>query len=337
MNTKRKYVLPGIIILVMLIVFLVYNIFQHQPLSKNSSDKIFVNDVSKVEPGYALSSLHKQGYTGKGINVAIIDSLIFEDHEEFKGRLVHYEKIGAVHEINHGTTVASVLVGKRCGVLPEANLYYFAVDFGNEDNMLKAIEKVMELNNNLAEEQKIRFVNISSGPREKKEEFYNLIEKAANNEIVIFSSTIPTRTDPPFALRTATIEKDGDINDINNIIIGDWVNEYLKKNNKTKEWLIQDRKIRDQENGYITAYIPSVGRYVASAEEKDQYKYDKEGGLSWATPVLTGLAAMTLQINSNLSNVEVLDLLSKAIITNDKGLDVIDPTLLVELAKKTSK
>jgi hypothetical protein len=118
-------------------------------------------------------------------------------------------------------------------------------------------------------------VNISYGPSEKNEEFDNLIEKARKNEIVIFSSTMPTRTNPPFALRSATTIVNKDINDINNVIIGYWMNDYLKENKITQEGLIRDRKLKDQENEHITVYIPSVSRFVASIEDKHGYIFEK--------------------------------------------------------------
>ncbi|MGB4633489.1 MAG: hypothetical protein WBI61_04855 [Bacillota bacterium] len=53
---------------------------------------IIGKDVSAVHPGLGLRALHEQGYTGKGVNVAIIDGPLLVDHEEFSGRLVHFEK-----------------------------------------------------------------------------------------------------------------------------------------------------------------------------------------------------------------------------------------------------
>lgn len=220
MINKRRYLLAVVVIFMIISALLSYKIYR-ESFYNNTENVIIVKDKSKVEPGFGLTDLHKRGYTGKGINVAVIDSLIVEEHEEFNGRLIHYEKVGKVTEIRHGTHVASVL------------------------------------------------------------------------------------------------------------------NDYLNQNKMTKEDLIEERRIRDQENGYVTLYIPAVGRYVASIEDEDGYIYDHGGGLSFATPVLTGLAALTAQINPELTNEKVLDLLKQAIVINEEGLDVINPHLLADLAEKT--
>jgi len=51
---------------------------------------MIVKDVSVVEPGLGLRALHEQGYTGRGVNVAIIDGPLLADHEEFGDRLVPF-------------------------------------------------------------------------------------------------------------------------------------------------------------------------------------------------------------------------------------------------------
>ncbi|MFY9475459.1 hypothetical protein [Candidatus Darwinibacter acetoxidans] len=61
--------------------------------NQQASQRVIIGkDVSAVHPGLGLRALHEQGYTGKGVNVAIIDGPLLVDHEEFSGRLVHFEK-----------------------------------------------------------------------------------------------------------------------------------------------------------------------------------------------------------------------------------------------------
>ena len=84
-------------------------------ISKAGQKVMIVKDTSVVVPGLGLSALHEQGYTGKVVNVAVIDGPLRAEHEEFGDRLAHYETIGSVNEADlyHGTTVASVFVGKQ--------------------------------------------------------------------------------------------------------------------------------------------------------------------------------------------------------------------------------
>lgn len=79
-------------------------------------------------PGLGIRDLHNQGITGQGINVAIIDQPLLLGHEEYKDKVVKYTAIECedVGPQMHGPAVASILVGKDCGVVPDASLYYWA-------------------------------------------------------------------------------------------------------------------------------------------------------------------------------------------------------------------
>lgn len=115
------------------------------------------------------------------------------------------------------------------------------------------------------------------------------------------------------------------------------MNAFLSDSNMSRTDLVRIRKEADGEDGYINVYLPCARRYVASTEANDKYIYDFDGGLSWATPMLTGLAAMVSQVNPCLSNDDVLRLLADSIVANEKGLNIIDPELLVTLARVTTE
>jgi hypothetical protein len=294
-----------------------------------------VKDVSEVVPGLGLRALHAQGYTGKGVNVTIIDGPLLADHEEFSGRLVHFEKIGAVNEADlyHGTTVASVLVGKRCGAAPEANLHFFAANLGDEEVVLEALERVLIYNDALEPSERIRIVSISTGLSQNEDAFHRLIHQAEEQGILVFTSTMPTVTNPPFALREAGYDNKKDLDNLDNIVIGEWMDEYLREQGMTREELVVLRKEADIKMGYISLYLPCGRRYIASPSIKDGYAFYNDWGLSWATPLLAGLAALALQANPELTSDELLMTLRDSIVTNKHGLDVIDPQLLITRAK----
>ena len=98
---------------------------------------------------------------------------------------------------------------------------------------------------------------------------------------------------------------------------------FLKENNMSREELVKMRQDADDERGNINVYLPCAKRYVASPEGRDSYVYELDGGLSWATPMLTGLAGMASQINGDLAHDSLLQLLAHSIVTNVKG-----PTLM---------
>ena len=75
-------------------------------------------------PGLGVRALHTEGIDGRGVGIAIVDQPLLEKHTEYAARLVRYEKLGVVSKLDsprmHGPAVASIAVGKDCGVAPEA-------------------------------------------------------------------------------------------------------------------------------------------------------------------------------------------------------------------------
>ena len=100
------------------------------------------------DPGLHVRELHRQGITGKGISVAVIDKYINPDHQEFSARISYHPiETAAARKFQyrshfHGIACASILCGKSCGVAPEAKLYYFAGpdDARNFYNFCQAME-----------------------------------------------------------------------------------------------------------------------------------------------------------------------------------------------------
>lgn len=149
-------------------------------------------------PGLEIRELHKLGITGKGIGIGIIDQALLVDHVEYKEQLKLYEEIHSIDEnaVMHGPAVASIAVGKSVGVAPEADLYYIAETHGvyNEENLFewdikwiaKSIDRIVEINWTLSQEDKIRVISISLGIGDSMhghESVFESIEKAEQDGI----------------------------------------------------------------------------------------------------------------------------------------------------------
>jgi len=96
----------------------------------------FVEPVPKLKlllkdtiPLVGADSLWSEGYTGKGVKVAVLDSGIWEDHPELKGRVIASKSFVKGEDANdflgHGTHVAGIIAGngnEYRGVAPDASI-----------------------------------------------------------------------------------------------------------------------------------------------------------------------------------------------------------------------
>ena len=138
-----------------------------------------IMDLGK-NPGLGVRSLHARGITGEGIGIALIDMPLLVDHQEYRDRLRLYEELFFGEEADqqpadmHGLAVASIAVGQTTGVAPQADLYYIAVDLASGQDAdgkylydftraAQAIRRVLEINQQLPAERKIRVISMSFG------------------------------------------------------------------------------------------------------------------------------------------------------------------------------
>ena len=66
-------------------------------------------------PGLGIRALHRQGITGEGVTVAVVDKPIHHTHRQFRGR-IHYHEVfdgaeGGRAPHFHGIACASILPG----------------------------------------------------------------------------------------------------------------------------------------------------------------------------------------------------------------------------------
>jgi serine protease AprX len=269
------------------------------------------------DPGLGVREIQRQGYTGKGISVAVIDKPIRSTHRELAGRLTYIEvfgdKIGDHWSHFHGLACASILAGRSCGVAPGARLYYFAVpDNGaNFLNYSKAVDRLVEINKGLPADQKIRLVSISDGMigpyvNQWTEAMGKL--KAAKVELVYPGDDILSGFVwggcPPF-LDRQTPE-------------GYELSPYLKRGSPPKGAIL----------------IPGDCRTTASNAGDSVYVYWGQGGLSWAVPYIGGLAALAWQIDPRLTYAEIEELLRRTAYARPDGTRVLMPALFIRELKR---
>lgn len=125
--------------------------------------------------GLGLSKLHQDGFTGKGISVAMIGRPIRKDHREYGSNLV-YIPVGAQNSSSaqdnqfdfQSAAMAGILAGKN-GIAPDARLYYYAADLTNQsadeyDLYQEVLARVSETNKGLSEKEKIKVLLVPFWP-----------------------------------------------------------------------------------------------------------------------------------------------------------------------------
>lgn len=251
-------------------------------------------------PGLNVRKLHQQGITGKGVNVGIIDGRLLVDHKEFKDNIRVYEETFEMEgpAFYHSTPITSILVGDSNGVAPDVGVYYMAyldenIDY--EDGYLelaKAIERLVEINGTLSEDEKIKVISISSGWNPESENakgIYEAIEKAKAENIFVISARM-------FETHELFFEgvKRNPIDDPDNVSLY----FYSKPPNGGKDILL----------------VPMDARWMASSTGQEDYVMYSNGAWSMAIPYISGLYALACQVNPDITPDEFWDI---AISTGD--------------------
>jgi hypothetical protein len=252
------------------------------------------------DPGLGIRQLHEQGITGRGVTIAIIDQPLLKDHVEYKDQLVFYEEINIFdsHPEMHGAAVSSIAVGKTVGVAPDARFYYiatYAFDQGNFDPsnekrdfrfIAKAVRRMVEVNEQLPEDEKIRVLSISVGwgPDEAGySEMNDAVEEANAAGILVISSNL-AMTDGSRFLGMGR-EALSDPNDFSSYMPGLFWQEMFFNNDGWPAMLL----------------VPMDSRTTASEQGVEHYVFYRDGGLSWSIPYIAGMYALTVQVKPDIT------------------------------------
>ncbi len=268
------------------------------------------------EPGLGIKSLHEKGLTGKGVSIAYIDQPLTSheayDNVDLHYTIIEYEGSNITLESNsmHGPAVLSLLAGKDIGVAPDSTVYYYATApwLGDQKVHAKALYQIVEDNKKLDDDDKIKIVGFSDNIDESEDNpdaLREAVEYAENNGVIVFFCFDPMEELTPIRSKIKTDKEN-------------------YKNYETVKWY---------NSPLITFGVPTGSRTVANCENSSSYTYYTNGGVSWATPYMVGLAALGLQINPNLTKDEIVSYFKEsAALTNN----VINPEGFIELVRKNS-
>jgi serine protease AprX len=263
---------------------------------------------------YAKSVVHakevyREGITGKGITIALLDSGVRAEHPDLKGRIVDFcdfeeGRTSCYDDNGHGTHVAGILCGsgslshgKYAGMAPGAGLIVLKVldakGNGDTKNVLAALEWVKKN----CKHYGIRLLNFSIGyiPGAKHEEQQRLLDAieelwdmgimvvcAAGNRGPMERSV----TVPGISRRVLTVGACDDIGELP---------AHLKKGYSGKgptDCCIVKPEMLAPGTGILSTGIDP---------ERKAFGYVKKSGTSMATPIVCGAMALALEKNPTLT------------------------------------
>ncbi len=251
-----------------------------------------------TNPGLGVLTVHAHGITGRGVNVAVIDQPLLVEHQEYANRLKLYEEINvdpSVPAQMHGPAVASIAVGETIGVAPEANLYYIATwafdpstrSTGKRDFRFyaQAIRRILEINRQLPEGQKIRVISTSVGwgPNEAGYDDITAAVQAAKAEGIFVTSSSLEQT-YGFKMHGLGRFPLADPDRFESYVPGLFWEKQLPAGGMTDRLL-----------------IPMDSRTVASPCGVDEYAFFRPGGWSWITPYIAGVYALAVQVDPSIT------------------------------------
>ena len=299
-------------------------------------------------PVLGIRDLHRQGVNGKNVGVAILDQMLLSSHEEYKDKLKLYEEIAVSRikgsdgsdELNsppemHAPAVASIAVGKNCGVAPEADLYQIGssvgVGFSNQAKVaVRAIDRILEINRTLPNEKKIRVISISQGFGTYINDYSEFKAKVREaKERGVFAITTSVSEDHDFNMDIKGLSRSEDPDQSSNYRFGDtWDEENYAK------------------DGYFnraTLLVPMGNRTFASYMGNNEYQHDYDGGYSWMIPWLASCYALCCQVNPDITpelfmqvafdTGDILNDTSENTLADKNNAKIINPQRLIERLK----
>lgn len=245
------------------------------------------------------SYVHKRGFTGRGITVAVMDTGLYP-HKDFRNRILDfYDVVGKEKDCyddnGHGTHVAGIIgadgysgMGQYMGIAPGCNLLPIKVldkkGGGNTRQVRDAICWMLDRK----EKYDIRILNISVGMlknarEEEQNELLKLVEEVWDEGIVVVAAAGnngPVENSVTIPGICRTIITVGSSDDEDSVIWGQGLKKGYSGRGPT------DCCVTKPE-------ILAPGTRITSCDVRD-CSYTTKSGTSMATPVVSGAIALLL-------------------------------------------
>lgn len=246
-----------------------------------------------------------RGITGRGVRIAIVDSGLSDPNDEFGSATLeqgvnflvaegHPDRRNTTDAYGHGTNVTRMIASEEVGVAPEATvipLRCFDANKGNADCVAAAIYVAIR-------EYQCDVINLSMGMRTTNEAIKTAVAEALAQGVIVVAA----------AGNLYSYEEGLDINDYfypaaQEGVIG------VGSVNGAGAW--HPRSARN-DSVFVTA--PGVSIDCIRPDTGNAYL---ASGTSFATPVVSGVAALALSQDPDMTRAEFSDLLART--AQDRG------------------
>lgn len=263
------------------------------------------NILNKKDMEKSCMQPNKYGLTGKGVGVAVIDTGIFP-HPDFDNRITVFRdyimnRRYPYDDNGHGTHVAGIIAGngrrskgKYCGVAPGCTLAALKVldkkGNGRKKDVLQALRWVQRNR----ERYGIRIINISVGSTEQDISLHDSLIKAVDaawdDGLVVITAAGNMGPMP------GTITAPGSSRKVITVGSGDMLvsNQGISGRGPTRECICKPDIVAP--GNQIISCAPFGG-------------YARKSGTSMSTPQISGAAALALEADPLLTNVDIKMLL----------------------------
>lgn len=271
--------------------------------------------LNNVRKALGIDILHSAGITGKGINIAIIDTGIFSGHKDLRKNIIGFKdtvfyKENPYDDNGHGTHVAGIVAGTGevsggfyRGIAPDSGILVIKAlnskGKGKAGSVIDAIDWIIGNKSRYG----INIVNISVGTlseeSNKKEELENLklLNRVEELWDIGLAVVVAAGNNGP---GNGTVTIPG----ISRKVITVGVSDDYKGINRGRNEMIKNYSGRGPANCIMKPEIVAPGSGIVSCSNK-QYGYAQKSGTSMATPIVTGSIALLMSKNPGITNKEV--------------------------------